>query len=152
MRIEQAAWGSGPTSGMIRKGPPLFPRVEGGFAAIRAQEEVEPAIPQISPNELQRLDLRVAEIVRAAPVAGSKKLLKLTVRLGEEERTLVAGLQGQYAPEALIGKKVAVVANLKPARIQGIESQGMVLAAEDAEGRIVLLTPDKDIPPGSKIR
>jgi methionyl-tRNA synthetase len=102
--------------------------------------------------ELQRLDLRVAEIVRAAPVAGSKKLLKLTVRLGEEERTLVAGLQGQYAPEALIGKKVAVVANLKPARIQGIESQGMVLAAEDAEGRIVLLTPDKDIPPGSKIR
>ncbi len=152
MRIEQAAWGSGPTSGMIRKGPPLFPRVEGGFAAIRAQEEVEPAIPQISPMEFQRLDLRVAEIVRAEPVAGSKKLLKLTVRLGEEERTLVAGLRGQYAPEALIGKKVAVVANLKPARIQGIQSQGMVLAAEDAEGRIVLLTPDKDIPPGAKIR
>ena len=75
-----------------------------------------------------------------------------TVRLGEEERTLVAGLQGQYPPEALIGKKVAVVANLKPARIQGIQSQGMVLAAEDSEGRIVLLTPDKDIPPGAKIR
>jgi methionyl-tRNA synthetase len=152
MRIEQAAWGSGPTSGMIRKGPLLFPRVEGGFAAVRAQEEVEPAISQISLMEFQRLDLRVADIVRAEPVAGSKKLLKLTVRLGEEERTLVAGLQGQYAPEALVGKKVAVVANLKAARIQGIESQGMVLAAEDAEGRIVLLTPETDIPGGSKIR
>jgi methionyl-tRNA synthetase len=151
-RIEQAAWGSGPTSGIIRKGPPLFPRVEGGFVAIQAREEVEPAIPQISLMEFQRLDLRVADIVRAEPVAGSKKLLKLTVRLGKEERTLVAGLQGQYTPEALIGKKVAVVSNLKPARIQGIESQGMILAAEDAEGRIVLLTPDKDIPPGSKIR
>jgi methionyl-tRNA synthetase len=152
MRIEHTAWGSGPTSGTIRKGPPLFPRVEGGFAAIRAQEEVEPASPQISLMEFQRLDLRVADIVRAEPVAGSKKLLRLTVRLGTEERTLVAGLQGQYAPEALIGKKVAIVANLKPSRIQGIESQGMVLAAEDAEGRIVLLIPDRDIPPGSKIR
>ncbi len=152
MRIEQAGWGSGPTSGTIRKGPPLFPRVEGGFAAIRAEEEANPTILQISLAEFQRLDLRVAEIVRAEPVAGSKKLLKLTVRLGEEERTLVAGLQGQYAPEALIGKKVAVVANLKAARIQGIQSQGMILAAEDAEGRIVLLTPDGDVPGGSKIR
>ena len=137
---------------MIRKGPPLFPRMEGGFAAIQAQENPDPAIPQINLAEFQRLDLRVAEIVRAELVAGSKNLLKLTVRLGAEERIMVAGIQGQYAPEALIGKKVAVVANLKPARLKGIESQGMVLAAEDAEGRIVLLIPDKDIPPGSKIR
>ena len=151
-RIEQAAWGSHSASGMIRKGPPLFPRMEGGFAAIQAQENPDPAIPQINLAEFQRLDLRVAEIVRAELVAGSKNLLKLTVRLGAEERIMVAGIQGQYAPEALIGKKVAVVANLKPARLKGIESQGMVLAAEDAEGRIVLLTPDKDIPPGSKIR
>src|SRR3989304_1803598 len=131
---------------------PSRPRGGGGLAPPRAQEEADPANSQVSLAEFQRLDLRVAEIVRAEPVAGSKKLLKLTVRLGEEERTLVAGLQGQYAPEALIGKKVAVVANLQAARIQGIQSQGMLLAAEDAEGRIVLLTPDKDIPPGSKIR
>ena len=65
---------------------------------------------------------------------------------------MVAGLQGQYPTEALPGKKVAVIMNLKAAKIKGIESQGMVLAAEDAEGRIVLLTPDREIPPGSKIR
>lgn len=151
-RIEQAVWGSRPTSGMIRKGPPLFPRMEGGFAAIRGQEDAEPANPEISLAEFQRLNLRVAEITRAESLAGSKKLLKLTVRLGDEERTVVAGLQGQYAAEGLIGMKVVLVTNLKAAKIKGIESQGMVLAAEDAEGHVVLLTPDKDIPPGSKIR
>ncbi|MFQ5657226.1 MAG: methionine--tRNA ligase [Candidatus Methylomirabilales bacterium] len=152
-RIEQASWGDRPTSGTIRKGPPLFPRIEGGFAEIRAQEEAaEPAMDQISVAEFHRLDLKVAEIVRAETVAGSKKLLKLTVRLDVGERIVVAGIQGQYAIEELIGKKVAVVANLKPAKLMGVESQGMVLAAEDAGGRIILLTPDRDIPPGSKIR
>lgn len=151
-RIEQAAWGGGPTSGMIRKGPPLFPRIEGGFATIRAREDDQPVMPQISLAEFQRLDLRVGEILTAEPIAGSKKLLKLTVRLGAEDRTLVAGLQGQYTVDALIGKKVAVVANLEPAKLMGVESHGMVLAAEDAEGHIVLLSPDKDIPPGSRVR
>ena len=151
-RIEQAAWGEGPTSGKIRKGPPLFPRIEGGFAAIRGQEEDQPAMPEISLAEFQRLDLRVGEILFVEPIAGSKNLLKLTVRVGTEDRTLVAGLQGQYNADALIGKKVAVVANLAPAKLMGVESRGMVLAAEDAEGRIVLLSPDRDIPPGSKIR
>ncbi|MFQ5961271.1 MAG: methionine--tRNA ligase [Candidatus Methylomirabilales bacterium] len=151
-RIEQAAWGSRLTAGMIRKGPPLFPRMEGGFAALRAEEDAVPTLSEISLAEFQRLDLRVAEIVRAEPVAGSQKLLKLTVRVGDEERAMVAGLQGQYPAEALLGKKVAVITNLKAAKIKGIESQGMVLAAEDAEGRIVLLTPDREIPPGSKIR
>lgn len=151
-RIEHAAWGRGPPSGMIRKGPPLFPRVEGGFAAIRAQEEHQPAMPQISLAEFQRLDLRVGEIVSAEPIAGSTKLLTLTVRLGAEDRTVVAGLQGQYTVDALIGKKVAVATNLAPAKLMGIESRGMILAAEDAEGRIVLLIPDKDLPSGSQIR
>jgi methionyl-tRNA synthetase len=151
-RIEQATWGEGPTSGKIRKGPALFPRIEGGFAAIRALEEDQPAMPEISLTEFQRLDLRVGEILTAEPIPGSKKLLKLTVRLGAEDRTLVAGLQGQYAADTLIGKKVAVAANLEPAKLMGVESRGMVLAAEDAEGRIVLLSPDKDIPSGSKIR
>lgn len=151
-RIEQAAWGGRPAGGMIRKGPPLFPRMEGGFAAIQAQEDAESSVPEVSLEEFERLDLRVAEIVHAEKVAGSKKLLKLTVRLGDDERTVVAGLQGQYPPQALIGKKVALVKNLKAAKIKGIESQGMVLAAEDTEGRIVLLTPDRDLPPGSKIR
>ncbi|MFQ5880930.1 MAG: methionine--tRNA ligase [Candidatus Methylomirabilales bacterium] len=151
-RIEQAAWGGLPASGIIRKGPPLFPRIEGGFAAILAQEAAEPEVPQISMVDFQHLDLRVGEILAAEPIPGSKKLLKLTVRLGTEARTMVAGLQGEYAEEALIGKKVAVVANLRPAKLMGVESQGMILAAEDDHGHIVLLTPDRDIPPGSKIR
>lgn len=150
-RIERAAWGGLPTSGSIRKGPPLFPRIEGGFAALKAQE-AGPAVPQVGIEEFQRLDLRVGEILAAEPVPGSTKLLKLTMRLGTDERTVVAGIQGQYAVDELIGKKVAVVANLKPARLMGVESQGMVLAAEDAAGRVILLTPDKDLPPGSKIR
>ena len=90
--------------------------------------------------------------MRVEAVAGSKKLLKLTVRLDDQERAMVAGLQGQYPTDALLGKKVVVIMNLKAAKIRGIESQGMVLAAEDVEGRIVLLTPDREIPPGSKIR
>jgi len=151
-RIEHAAWGGGPTSGMIRKGPPLFPRIEGGFAAIRSQEAHQPDMPQISLAEFQRLDLRVGEIVHAEPIAGSTKLLTLTVRLGADERTVVAGLQRQYTVDALIGKKVAVVTNLTPAKLMGVESRGMVLAAEDAEGHIVLLIPDKDLPSGSPIR
>lgn len=151
-RFAQAAWGGRPASGTIRKGAPLFPRMEGGFAAIRAQEESEAAAAEITLADFQRLDLRVAEIVRAEPVPDSNKLLKLTVRLAHEERTVVAGIQGHYEPDALIGKKVALVANLKPAKLKGVESQGMVLAAEDAEGRIVLLDLDRDIPPGSKIR
>lgn len=151
-RIEQVAWGSGPTSGMIRKGPLLFPRMEGGFAAIRAQEEAEMASGEISLEEFHRLDLQVAEIVHVEKIAGSKKLLKLTVRLADAERTVVAGLQVHYTPDALTGKKVALVTNLKAAKIKGIESQGMILAAEDTDGRIVLLTPDGEIPPGSKIR
>jgi methionyl-tRNA synthetase len=109
-------------------------------------------MPEISLAEFQRLDLRVGEILFVEPIAGSKNLLKLTVRVGTEDRTLVAGLQGQYNADALIGKKVAVVANLAPAKLMGVESRGMVLAAEDAEGRIVLLSPDRDTPPGSKIR
>ena len=152
-RIEQAAWGSQPAAGTIRKGAPLFPRMEGGFAAIRAQEGTTEAVaPHVSVKEFERLDLRVAEIVRVEPIPGSTKLLKIVVRLEAEERTVVAGIQGQYPLEALIGKKVVLVANLTPATLMGVQSQGMILAAEDAEGRLVLLTPDRDIPPGSKIR
>jgi methionyl-tRNA synthetase len=92
----------------------------------------------------------VVEVVAAEAVPKSKKLLKLTVSLGGEQRTVVAGIAEHYAPADLVGKKVVIVANLEAARLMGIESQGMVLAGS-AEGRLAVLTLDRDLPPGAKV-
>lgn len=105
----------------------------------------------ISIDEFRRLDLRVARVVRAEPLEGSRKLVKVTVSTGEGERTLVAGIREHYPPEGLAGKSVVVVANLQPARIHGVESQGMLLAAE-GDGRLALLTVDREMAPGSQVR
>jgi methionyl-tRNA synthetase len=83
-------------------------------------------------------------------VPKSKKLLRLTVKVGEEVRTIVAGIAEHYEPESLVGRKIVVVANLQPATLMGIESNGMVLAASH-EGALSLLSLDKDVPPGSKV-
>jgi methionyl-tRNA synthetase len=101
--------------------------------------------------DFQRVDLRVAEVLAAEKVAKSKKLLKLTIRVGEETRTLVAGVAEHYEPGALVGRKVVIVANLEPATLMGVESNGMVLAASH-EGTVSLLTLDKDVPSGAKVK
>jgi methionyl-tRNA synthetase len=106
---------------------------------------------RITIAEFQRLDLRVAEVLAAEAVPKSKKLLKLTVRLADETRTLVAGIAEHYRPEALVGRKVVVVANLEPATLMGVTSNGMVLAGS-AGGALALLTLDQDLPPGAKVR
>ena len=136
---------------------PLFPRIETASQKPSKRSGEVPAISgvpqdQITIEEFRRLDLRVAEVVEAEAVPGSKKLVRLRVRLNDEERTIVAGLREQYPPESWPGKQVILVANLKPTTLMGIQSQGMVLAAEDDAGRIVLLTPEEPVPPGSKIR
>ena len=89
-------------------------------------------------------------MLAAEAVPKSRKLLRLTVSLGSEQRTLVAGIAEHYAPAELVGKKVVVVANLVPAKLMGIESHGMVLAAS-TEGKLAVLTVDRDLPPGAKI-
>lgn len=109
-------------------------------------------VEQITIEEFRRVDLRVAEVIEAAAIPGSKKLVKLRVRLKDEERIVVAGLKQHYPPERWPGKRIILAANLKPASLMGITSQGMVLAAEDEAGRIVLLTPEAPIDPGSKVR
>ncbi|MDE2060472.1 MAG: methionine--tRNA ligase, partial [candidate division NC10 bacterium] len=109
-------------------------------------------VEQITIEEFRRVDLRVAEVVEAAAIPGSKKLVKLRVRLKDEERTVVAGLKQHYPPESWSGKRIILVANLKPTSLMGITSQGMVLAAEDDAGRIVLLTPEALIDSGSTVR
>jgi methionyl-tRNA synthetase len=107
--------------------------------------------PRVSIDEFKRIDLQVAEVLAAEAVPKSKKLLKLTVRLAAETRTLVAGIAEHYRPEALVGRKVVVVANLEPATLMGVSSNGMVLAGS-ADDTLALLTLDRDLPPGAKVR
>jgi methionyl-tRNA synthetase len=102
-------------------------------------------------TDFQKVDLRVAEVLAAERVPKSKKLLKLSIRVGEETRTLVAGVAEHYEPGDLVGRKVVIVANLQPATLMGVESNGMVLAAEH-DGTLSLLTLDKDLPSGAKVK
>ena len=142
-------WGRVAPGTRVTREPALFPRVEA--AATPAAPSAAPAGPRIGIEEFRRLDLRVALVVDAATVAKSKKLLKLTVNLGDETRTIVAGIAEHYRPEDLRGRKVVVVANLEPATLMGVESNGMVLAGSAGE-TLALLALDRDLPPGAKVR
>jgi methionine--tRNA ligase beta chain len=102
-------------------------------------------------EEFQNLDLKIGKIITAEKVEKADKLLKLEVDLGKEKRQLVAGIAKFYQPEDLVGKEIAVIVNLEPRSLMGLESQGMLLAA-DQDGRPVLLKPDEEVPPGTKIR
>ena len=118
------------------------------------QADPPPAPPEpnrISIDRFFESELRVAQILSAERVENTDKLLKLQVDLGTEKRQLVAGLAASYEPEALVGRRIIVVANLKPARIRGVESQGMLLAA-DLGGRPILATFDEEVPPGTRVR
>ncbi|PWU23147.1 MAG: methionine--tRNA ligase [Candidatus Rokuibacteriota bacterium] len=142
-------WGRLAHGTRVEKLSALFPRVDNTRDARTAPAE-KGAGPRIPIGEFAKVDLRVAEVLAAERVAKSKKLLKLTVRLGEETRTLVAGVAEHYVPADLIGRKVVIVANLEPATLMGIESNGMVLAASH-DATVSLLTLDKDVPSGSKV-
>ncbi len=96
-------------------------------------------------------ELRVATITAAEPIPNSSKLLKLTVDLGSESRVLVAGIAKEYPVDELQGRQIVMVANLEPARLMGVESQGMILAAS-VEGRPVLLQPDQEVPNGTAVQ
>jgi methionyl-tRNA synthetase len=118
---------------------------------VVAVQPKETGMAEISIDDFMGVELRVARIEAAEEVPKSSKLVKLTVDLGEERRTVVAGIRKSYAPEQLVGKLVVVVANLQPAKLMGIESQGMVLAASP-DGEAVLLHPERDVPPGTRVR
>ncbi|MBQ9485710.1 MAG: methionine--tRNA ligase [Clostridia bacterium] len=109
------------------------------------------AKPQIEIEDFAKVQLKVATVLACEKVEKSKKLLKLTLKVGKETRTVVSGIANFYTPEEMVGKKLVIVANLKPARLCGIESQGMIVCAENAEGKIAYLTPEKDIDDGSEI-
>ena len=104
----------------------------------------------ISIEDFRKVELRVATIKSAEPHPNADKLLVLQVDLGDEQRQICAGIRGQYAPEELIGKQIVVVANLETAKLRGLDSQGMLLAASD-DGRVVILTPEKPVATGAKV-
>jgi len=150
------SWGKLPTGIQIPKGVSLFPRIDRraaeppAGAGQRAEDAHAAVKPEIDLAEFSRIDLRVATVVRAEAVARAKKLLKLEIDMGEK-RTLVAGIAGSYTPEDLVGRQVIVVANLKPAKIMGIVSNGMVLAAVE-DDRPHLAIVDGPVAPGTPLR
>ncbi len=156
---------------------PIFPRIQdtkseepakGGNSVKQekklSEEIIKPVQKEESPEstataesetitieDFMKIQLRIADILAAEPIPNATKLLKLTVRIGEETRTILAGIAEMYQPDELIGKQIAVVANLKPRKMRGIESQGMLLAA-DVEGQAILLHPETKVPSGSRVR
>jgi methionyl-tRNA synthetase len=161
LRLERdARWGSLVEGEKVQKGAALFPRVDlkkwqqEKDAKERKQdvekaEEKRDAADLISFQDFQRLDLRAGVVLEAERIPKSKRLLKLKVDIGEE-RQVVAGIAEHYAPEDLLGKQVVVVANLQPAKLMGVESQGMILAAHDGDA-LKLVTTDAPVAPGGKV-
>ena len=141
----------------VEKLPPIFPRIDlkKEIAEIRKlvaaakreetkmTEEKEERKAEIAIDDFSKIDLRVALVTACEKVEKTDKLLKLTVKLGEETRTVVSGIAKFYTPEEMVGKRVVMIANLKPAKLRGIESRGMILCAEDAEGNLSLVSPEK---------
>lgn len=105
----------------------------------------------INYDQFKEVELKIVRVLEAERVAGSDKLLKLRVSLGTEDRQIIAGIGKAYEPENIIGRQIAIVVNLEPRSLMGLESQGMILAAHGAEGEAVLLSPDKEVPDGSEI-
>lgn len=160
---EAQAWGRLPAGTVVGKPEPIFPRIEEQSAnqaetkpvetatapAPQAPVEETPATPEITIDEFAKVDLRVAKVLAAEKVKKADKLLLLTVDLGNEQRTIISGIAKHYEPEQLVGQNVVMVVNLKPAKIRGIESRGMVLAAS-CDDKLQLVTAD--MPPGSKVK
>lgn len=161
-------WGGLKPGTIIKKGPSLFPRIESKPGARAVTESsvppqptaaaptppatsAPPAQPQITIDEFMKIQLKTAKVLSAERVPKSEKLIKLHVSLGTEQRQIVAGIGKKYEPEALVGRTIVIVTNLKPAKLMGIESQGMVLAAGDAEVN-GLLTVLEEVNPGTKVK
>ena len=158
---DAGVWGMTPVAAKVNKGESLFPRID-----IKTLEENEmeenktlaaPAVTEektyITIDEFAKMDLRIAEVIGCEKMEKADKLLILKLKVGEEERTVVSGIAQHYSPEALIGKKVVVVANLKPTKLRGVMSEGMILAASD-EGHqnLEVLMLQSDLPSGNRVK
>ncbi len=121
-------------------------------APAAAKPEEKPAAAKIPYDAFAQVELRIAQVLHAEKVEKADKLLRLEVQVGDEKRQIVAGIAKHYAPEEMIGKKIVIVANLQPAKIRGLESNGMLLAAEDETGVLAVLTPERAIQTGAKVK
>lgn len=155
-----------PVGTLLSEPQPIFPRID--LSKVPAPPKPEKAKPEkkmeetkkpaeettgiITIDDFAKVQLRVGRVFEAEPLEGSDKLLKLQVHIGEEKRQIVAGIRANYTPEDLIGRQVVVVYNLKPAKLRGTESQGMLLAATDENGGAILLQPDREAPEGTQVR
>jgi methionyl-tRNA synthetase len=154
-------WGALPESAPVRVTDPIFPRIDTAAyigdkkmtdtPPVETTQAASPGMTKITYDRFMEVDLRVAEVRAAEKVEKSKKLLKLTVFTGDEERTIVAGIAAKYTPEEMVGRKVVIVANLQPAKLMGVESNGMLLAAS-IDGEPSLLAVDVNVPPGTKVK
>ena len=162
--VAQEQW-SGLRPGTLASGTrlgetaPLFPRIEKTVEELRgmtSQDNTAAPAPtqdtRISIEDFMKVELRVAKVLEAEAVPKSKKLLKLKVDTGADQRTIVAGIAEAYQPEQLVGRTIVIVANLQPAKLMGVESNGMVLAASPEGGLPVLVTIDPPLPPGARVR
>ena len=162
--VDDLEWGGLAANAPLRVTDPIFPRADVqqyiGEKKVDEQQQTPPiettqaappGLAKISIDQFMEVDLRVAEIRAAERVPKSKKLIQMRVFTGDEERTIVAGIGTKYAPEELVGRKVVIVANLQPAKLMGIESNGMVLAAS-IEGEPSLLSVDPAVPAGTKVK
>ncbi|MBK6910803.1 MAG: methionine--tRNA ligase [bacterium] len=163
---EHARWGQVRVGARMRKGDALFPRLDEKEVRVALAEYVHgeaPSVPAaaataapapddslITIDDFRKIDLRTAEVVAAERIAGSDKLLKLQVRIGDQARQIVAGIAEFYTPEEMVGKQIVVVANLKPAKLRGEVSEGMLLAVKWGKDLAILPTPS-DAPSGSPI-
>ena len=163
-------WGALPAGTEIRRGNPLFPRIEVEKEAAPIVETTPAAAPAPAPAEVKvtepvegvavieyddfaKVELKVATVIEAERVPKADKLLKLQLEVGEERRQIVSGIAQHYEPEQLIGKRIILVANLKPKALRGVESHGMLLAASTADGKLSLVTLDKpDFPSGGRVK
>ncbi|MBF0495051.1 MAG: methionine--tRNA ligase [Deltaproteobacteria bacterium] len=162
---DSGEWGKLPDGLTVSMPEPLFPRIETKEKPAPQVEQKQSPKPkkekktkkvveppaEIALEDLQKVDLRLAQVISAERVPGADRLLKLEVEAGGR-RTVVAGMAEYYTPEEITGKSVVLVANLKPVILKGIESQGMILAAENDQGRLSLLTLDGDGKPGARVR
>jgi len=145
-------WGGLPPGSVLTRGDSLFPRVEYKKEVKMEEKKIEmiPVKAEISYEDFEKIDLRVARVLAAEAVPKSSKLLKLRIDIGEE-RTIVAGMGKDYRPEEIVGKNIVVVVNLKPTKLMGVESHGMLLAT-DTETGITLLSFDRDPKTGARVR
>jgi methionyl-tRNA synthetase len=165
-RVGDLEWGGLKPGVKVQPGDPVFPRIEDvgvGDASPTIQQKEHKVVEKelekkedkeevdlITFEDFQKIDLRVAKVLEAEKVEGADRLIRLQISLGSEERQIVAGVAKFYKPEDLVGRQIVVVANLAPAKIRGVESQGMLLAASGDDG-LALLKPDSELPSGSKV-